>query len=200
MRSGSRPRQQMPPTERSRSMWRAMAASLPIAATLILLPAIAFASPPDRLWIAGIYDGADGDDLVTLVYETAASHPAVLAYVAPLPCLSDLPPERIVRGFSVGGLTPGPRAPPPLCSPVSAHVFTSLLHDRPPPRVAEDPATHASIIEFRLLRCRNPDVLTRGQVLPWRAMTVVLARCDRRCSRAPGMTERRCSVSALHGP
>jgi len=130
MRSGSCPRQQMPPTEPSRSMWRAMAASLPIAATLILLPAIAFASPPDRLWIAGIYDGADGDDLVTLVYETAASHPAVLAYVAPLPCLSDLPPERIVRGFSVGGLTPGPRAPPPLCSRVSAHVFTSLLHDR----------------------------------------------------------------------
>ena len=135
MRSGSCPRQQMPPTEPSRSMWRAMAASLPIAATLILLPAIAFASPPDRLWIAGIYDGADGDDLVTLVYETAASHPAVLAYVAPLPCLSDLPPERTVRGFSVGGLTPGPRAPPPLCSRLSAHVFTSLLHDRPPPRV-----------------------------------------------------------------
>jgi hypothetical protein len=165
MRSGSCPRQQMPPTEPSRSMWRAMAASLLIAATLILLPAIAFASPPDPLWIAGIYDGADGDDLVTLVYETAAFHPAVLAYVAPLPCLSDLPPERIVRGFSVGGLTPGPRAPPPLCFRVSALVFTSLLHDRPPPRVAEDPATHASIIEFRLLRCRNPDVLTRGQVL-----------------------------------
>jgi len=145
MRSGSCPRQQMPPTEPSRSMWRAMAASLPIAAVLILLPAIAFASPPDPSWIAGIYDGADGDDIVTLVYETAASHPAVLAYVAPLPCLSDLPPERIVRGFPVGGLTPGPRAPPPLCSPVSAHVFTSLLHDRPPPRVRKiQPPTRRS--------------------------------------------------------
>ena len=135
MRSGSRPRQQMPPTERSRSMWRAMAASLPIAAVLILLPAIAFASPPDPSWIAGIYDGADGDDIVTLVSETAASNPAVLAYVAPLPCLSDTTPERIVRGFPVDRVSPGSRAPPLLCSPVFAHVFTSLLHDRPTPRV-----------------------------------------------------------------
>jgi len=37
---------------------------------LILLPVIAFASPPDPSWIAGIYDGADGDDVVTFVYET----------------------------------------------------------------------------------------------------------------------------------
>src|SRR5215471_10396745 len=165
MRSGSCPQQRTPPPELSFSVPRAIFTSLPVVVVLILLPMIAFASPPDASWIAGIYDDADGDDLVTLVYETAASHPAVLAYVAPLPCLSDLPPERTVRGFSVGGLTPGPRAPPPLCSRVSAHVFTSLLHDRPPQRVAEDPATHASIIEFRLLRCRNPDVLTRGQVL-----------------------------------
>src|SRR5215831_7800921 len=135
MRSGSCPRQQMPPNEPFRSMWRAMATPLPIAAALILLPAIAFASPPDPSWIAGIYDGADGDDIVTLVCETAASNPAVLAYVAPLPCLSVMTPERLVRGFPVDRVTPGSRAPPLLCSPVSAYVFTSLLHDRPPPRV-----------------------------------------------------------------
>jgi len=135
MRSGSCPRQEMPPTEPSRSMWRAMATSLPIAAALILLPSIAFASPPDPSWIAGIYDGADGDDIVTLVYETAASNPAMFVHGAPLPCLSDMPPESIVRGFPVDRVTPGPRAPPLLCSPVSVHVFASLLHDRPPPRV-----------------------------------------------------------------
>ena len=131
MPSGSCPRQQMSPTEPSRSMWRAISTSLPIAAALILLPAVAFASPPDPSWIAGIYDGADGDDIVTLVYETAASHPAVLVHFAPLPCLSDMPPESIVRGFPLARLTPGPRAPPSLYSPVSAHVCSSLLNDLP---------------------------------------------------------------------
>ena len=115
MRSGSCPRQQMPPTEPSRSMWRAMAASLAIAAALILLPAIGFASPPDPSWIAGIYDGADGDDIVTLIYETAGSNPAVLAYAATLPCLYDMMPDRLVRGFPVDRVTPGSRAPPLLC-------------------------------------------------------------------------------------
>jgi len=42
-----------------------------IIAALILIAPIAFASPPDPSWIAGIYDDADGDDVVTLVYETA---------------------------------------------------------------------------------------------------------------------------------
>ncbi len=129
MRSGSCPRREMPPTEPSRSMWRAIGTCLPIAAALILLPAIAFASPPDPSWIAGIYDGADGDDIVTLVYETAASNPAMLVHCAPRLCLSDMPPESIVQGLPVWRLTPGPRAPPPLCSPVSAHVFTSLLNE-----------------------------------------------------------------------
>ena len=45
MRSGSCPRQQTPLPEPSRSMWRAILTLLPIAPALILLPAIAFASP-----------------------------------------------------------------------------------------------------------------------------------------------------------
>jgi hypothetical protein len=126
MRSGSCPRQQRPPSQPSRSMWRAISTSLPIVAALILLPAVAFASPPDSSWIAGIYDGADGDDIVTLVYDTAAANTAVLAHIAPLSGLSDISLESIVRGFPGGRFTRGPRAPPLLYSPVSAHVFNSL--------------------------------------------------------------------------
>ena len=49
----------------------AISISLPIVLALILLPVIAFAIPVDPSWIAGVYDDADGDDIVSLVYETA---------------------------------------------------------------------------------------------------------------------------------
>src|SRR5215469_9851714 len=83
MRSGSCPQRHTPPPELSLSEPRAIFASLAIVVALILLPAIAFASPPDQLWIAGIYDGADGDDVVTLVYETAGVE---AAWTRPVPC------------------------------------------------------------------------------------------------------------------
>ena len=84
MRSGSCPQRHTPPPELSLSEPRAIFASLAIVVALILLPAIAFASPPDQLWIAGIYDGADGDDIVTLVYETAGVE---AAWTRPVPLL-----------------------------------------------------------------------------------------------------------------
>src|SRR5262250_843034 len=37
---------------------------------ILILP-FALANHPDPSWIAGVYDGADGDDVATLVYETA---------------------------------------------------------------------------------------------------------------------------------
>jgi hypothetical protein len=70
---------------------------------LILLPPIAFASPPDPLWIAGIYDSADGDDIVTLIYETAATNAAALSKIAQLPCLPRISLKSIAHGFP-GGL------------------------------------------------------------------------------------------------
>src|SRR5215831_8673426 len=146
MRSGSCPRQLRPPTEPSGSMWRAISTSLSIVAALILLPAIAFANPPDPSWIAGIYDGADSDDIVTRVYETVAINTAVLTHIAPLPGVSDMSLESIVgqamgaalalnvalrtasdfHGFSGGCCARGPRAPPHLYSPASTHLFNSL--------------------------------------------------------------------------
>src|SRR5215467_7654306 len=70
MRPGSRPRQQLSLPEPSRSVGQAIAGALPIVLVLILLPPLAFASPPDPSWVAGIYDGADADEIVRLVYET----------------------------------------------------------------------------------------------------------------------------------
>lgn len=67
MRSASCPRQQMRPAEPLCAMRRAFSIYLPIAFTLVLLPAIAFASPPDPSWVRGIYDDADFDDVVCLI-------------------------------------------------------------------------------------------------------------------------------------
>ena len=66
----------MQPSRRYRSIGRAIYTVLPIVVTLMLLPTIAYATPPDPWWIAGIYDGVDGDDIVTLVYETSGSKAA----------------------------------------------------------------------------------------------------------------------------
>ena len=150
MRSGSCPRQQMRLAEPLRSMGRALPALLPIIVAFILLPAIAFASPPDPSWIAGIYDGADGDDIVSLVYETAAAHAAERLHIGPLPWLADIPLENIVRGICDGRFTRGPRAPPLRSSAVHAHVFSFLPHcasaasgtDPPVTRIAH----HAALV------------------------------------------------------
>jgi len=98
-------------------MWRAILTLLPIAPALILLPAIAFASPPDPSWIAGIYDGADGDDIVNLVYETSAAKTAAPSHVGPLPCLLEISLEGLVHSAPGKRFTPGPRGPPARSSP-----------------------------------------------------------------------------------
>src|SRR5262249_49994377 len=90
MRSGPCPHRHTPPPELSFSLRQAIFASLPIVVVLILLPAIAFASPPDQLWIAGIYDGADGDESVSLVYETAGVEATPTRPVPLLPRSSEI--------------------------------------------------------------------------------------------------------------
>jgi hypothetical protein len=112
MRSRPCPPQQMPPAGPPRSMRRALSPFLQIIVALILLPAVAFPSPPDPSWIAGVYDGADGDDSVILVYETAATNAAPPAKIDPLPRLPGISLESIVHGSPGGRFTRGPRAPP----------------------------------------------------------------------------------------
>src|SRR5262245_1327054 len=110
-------------------MRRAISISLPIVLALILLPVIAFANPPDPSWIAGVYDGADGDDIVSLVYETSAANTAPPSHLGPLPCLLEMSLEDIRRHVPDRYFTRGPRSPPILCSLEFTHVFNSL----PPP-------------------------------------------------------------------
>jgi hypothetical protein len=50
----------------ARALTRAVPALL-VAIGLALLPALAYASPADPSWIAGVWDGADSDDVVILV-------------------------------------------------------------------------------------------------------------------------------------
>jgi hypothetical protein len=47
------------------------------ALLLVLLVPLAHATPPDPLWIPGIYDDADHDDVVGLLTDTGQVGPAV---------------------------------------------------------------------------------------------------------------------------
>src|SRR5215467_6425524 len=112
MRPGFCPRQQMPPTRMSRSTKWATCLYFSIIVTLILLSPIAFASPPDSSWVAGIYDGADGDDVVSLIYETAAAQVGAQSHMGPFPCRSEVLLGGIVNDFPGEIPTRIPRSPP----------------------------------------------------------------------------------------
>src|SRR5215470_2482539 len=99
MRPGSCPRQRQSPPVPSRSTRQAIAAALPIVLALLLLPPLAFASPPDPSWVAGFYDGADGDDVVSLVYETSAANAPGPSHVGLLHYLPGISPEASSAAF-----------------------------------------------------------------------------------------------------
>src|SRR5215470_3070402 len=73
MRSDSCLQQQMLGTRPSSLLGRTISTLLPGVVALMLLPAIASASPPEPSWIGGIHDSGDGDHIVTPVYETTVS-------------------------------------------------------------------------------------------------------------------------------
>jgi hypothetical protein len=111
-----------------------LATFLSIVVTLILIAPIAFASPPDPSWIAGIYDGADGDDVVTLVYETAGVEAVSLGSVLPLPrayTVSLASGPGAVHGFPLHQFTRGPPPPPLSSSAMCAHVSDNLPDSTP---------------------------------------------------------------------
>ena len=92
-----------------------------VAITLALLPAIAFSSPPDPSWIVGIYDGADADDIVTLITETPVASDATLFHVSPLLCSSETlhvsEPAAHGHGSASVQLIRGPPLNPSICLP-----------------------------------------------------------------------------------
>jgi hypothetical protein len=110
-----------------------------IVIALVLLPALAFASPPDPSWIVGIYDGADGDDIVTLVADTAAANAQLLLQIPPPLPLSQTPLGSRPSAFQCLRPDLQPRAPPltPICLHC-AHTFKSVPHSAPT-KLTQDP-------------------------------------------------------------
>lgn len=126
---GSCPRTPMGSAGPPCSQNRGISVLLLIVPVLILLPPLAFASPPDPLWVAGFYDGADGDDVVSLIYETSAASAAAPSHLGPLPCLLETSPEGIPGNIAGRHFNRGPRSPPVLGSSEFTHVFTSSVSD-----------------------------------------------------------------------
>src|SRR5215813_8611077 len=124
MHRDSWPQHQIQSSRQCHSRGRAIYTVLPIVVTLMLLPTIAFATAPDPSWIAGIYDGGDGDDIVTLVYETSGSNVAALSHVPPLSSLTDASFASIAhRGPSCHSVR-SPRSPPTV-------TFSCLFNSSP---------------------------------------------------------------------
>ena len=125
------PDSSVPPSQRQRSRSEpSLARALPIvfvALALAVLPTLAAASPPDPAWIGGIYDAADGDEIVTLIGDQAGSLGVVgYAICQPLPLPQALHEmgSCTAQGFSRQRLSRGPptgsctsiAAPPLLCT------------------------------------------------------------------------------------
>ena len=139
---------------------------------LPLLPAIAFASPPDPSWIVGIYDGADADDIVTLITETPVVSDATLFHVSP-----------------------------PLCSSETLHVSEPAHgHGSPSVQLIRGPPPNPSISLPRVPRLRSASTFSSFHLLPYpstgrtRLIIPDPSRCtntDRRSCWAPLSTPNR---------
>jgi hypothetical protein len=181
-------------------MWLARAVLLPRTAAivaLILCPSIAFASPPDPSWIAGIYDGADGDDVVSLVYDTAAAHAADGSHITTRPCPKEHALESSARGVASHRFARKPRAPPVpgsaifarvlRCSPLSFNCFRyrSSRHPRVAQRISSPrlskprcPYIHA-VVQHPFREGERPcrhDLL--GGPSTWALFVLEVSRCD----------------------
>src|SRR5215831_208000 len=162
MRPGLCPWQPLSAPVPSRSRRQAIAAALLIALALMLLPPLAFASPPDPSWVAGFHDGADGDDIVSLVYETSAANQTAPSHLGPLPWLLEMLPDGVTRNVPDRHFTRGPRSPPVLCSPEFVPVFNALP---PPTSFTEAPVTLPSLVKFRPSRCCDPKMNATSQLM-----------------------------------
>lgn len=57
-----------------------------ILTVLLSLRTLAFASPPDPVWVAGIYDGKDGDDVIARIAARAGANSAATRLLLPAAC------------------------------------------------------------------------------------------------------------------
>jgi len=83
-----------------------------VLASIAALPAMAHASPPDPIWIVGMYDDGDQDDLSALAAWASGGTGAPLDVHLTLSPVEGLPP---VRDPALAARAPSPvrsRAPP----------------------------------------------------------------------------------------
>ena len=94
-------------------------AVLTVALAAVLRP-LAQASPADPLWIAGFYDNADFDDVVSLLAAYSGVNTAGLAFQRPVPRIPEAVVEDLDRSTGTAlGLSTLTRAPPlPFAPPV----------------------------------------------------------------------------------
>jgi hypothetical protein len=61
-----------------------MRRSLVVLVVLVALaaPIVAAANVPDPTWVAGLYDGGDGDEALTLAWDSAGVTPAAVSLTA----------------------------------------------------------------------------------------------------------------------
>jgi hypothetical protein len=69
-----------------RAASRRLALVLPLAISLLSLSALAYGSPPDPVWIPGIYDDADYDDVVVMLTDLSKGMEPPAPFVQIRPC------------------------------------------------------------------------------------------------------------------
>lgn len=103
----------VPPTERPAPPRSAACACqiVLVALVVVLVPGIASGSLPDPTWLPGVYDSADGDDVVTLIGNLAAANVASGGRITSLPhAREDVPGLEVlaVERPRAGSLARGP--------------------------------------------------------------------------------------------
>ena len=88
--------------------------SVLVVLTVATLTPLAYATPPDQTWIAGLYDNADYDDVVALVTSTASveNAPPPHAFELLRLAVATLAVRGVQRLASPSLAFFGPRAPP----------------------------------------------------------------------------------------
>ena len=92
---------------------RGRACVLGVLFTLLTLVPLAHASPPDPLWISGIYDGGDFDEVVSTLIGADTVGPSLpLMRTVPLLLVSVLTDVGVSAVVAVASSTVRPRSPP----------------------------------------------------------------------------------------
>lgn len=101
------------------------AGALVLVTALLVLPIVAFATPPDAVWVPGFYDGADGDDAVTLITESAAAQEGITFQPVHPPVSSE-----VIVTRAPGTRESFPALRPPRGPPQSSFASVDCFRDR----------------------------------------------------------------------